>query len=247
MPTALELRVATGRGIRCQERDLAQAVADFYLLECLANVHQYAPAAGALERLEGELAREFAEYLDIAIGGELRHAKGHLHVEELPSELAPFFREVSCSAADRGKAWLVWSVIRRRYGVRALVIAEEVFRLDGWQRNFGGVAWARVAVALREYLEGRAKRRIFVDRCFSLEHNSGCVFDKLWATGNVRPVLDAHGVDDYATLLHHASSEVRLLWRQRHWIVRQEHDPIWLGVQHTDNAEELWPERSGAA
>jgi hypothetical protein len=138
-------------------------------------------------------------------------------------------------------------VIRRRHGLKALDLAENVFRLDGWRRNFGGEAWARVVVALREYLSGRLKRRIFVDRCFSLEHNSGCVFDKLWATGNVRPALEAHGVDDYATLLHHASSQVQLLWRQQLWIVRHDYDPVWLGVQHTDGADDLWPEASGVA
>ena len=126
--------------------------------------------------------------------------------------------------------------------MRALDVAEDVFRMDGWQRNFGGVAWARVVVALREHLKGSIKRRIFVDRCFSLGHNSGCVFDKLWATGGMHTVLASHGIDDYATLLHHASAQVRRLWRQRNWITRQDHDPIWLGVQPTECASDLWPQ-----
>jgi hypothetical protein len=244
VPTAFEERVAHVRGIRHQDRNLSQAIADFYLLENLANVRHYSPAVRLLDELERDLSRQFAEYLDIAIGGELRHATGHLELDEecLPIELAPFFREVTVSSSDRGKAWLVWGIIRRRYGMQALELAEDVFRMDGWQRNFGGVAWARVVVALREYLQGKIKRRIFVDRCFSLEHNSGCVFDKLWSTGGVHTVLSSHGVDDYATLLAHASTPVRRLWRQRNWIARRDYDPIWLGVQPTDSVEDLWPE-----
>ncbi|MFN2614674.1 MAG: hypothetical protein ABR552_07645 [Actinomycetota bacterium] len=105
MPTAFEERVAFGRGIRHQDRNLSQAIADFYLRENLANVRHYSPAVRLLDELEHALAREFAEYLDIAIGGELRHATAHLELDEecLPIELAPFFPEVSVAASDRGE------------------------------------------------------------------------------------------------------------------------------------------------
>ncbi len=48
-------------------------------------------AARMLSRLEAGLAKEFACYLDLAIGGELRYAMHHLGKEALPAELACFF------------------------------------------------------------------------------------------------------------------------------------------------------------
>lgn len=238
MPTALEKRIARGRGICFEERDLAEAIADFYLLETLSNVMEFEAARSPLEHLERQLADDFAAYLDLAIGGELRHAKNRLCPSSLPEELAPFFREVSERRLDRGAAWLVWSVIRRKLDSQALVLAELAFRARGWDRNFGGEAWAQVTSVLRSYLEGVINRRIFVDRCFALEHNSGPVLDKLWGTRNVRVMLDAHGIDDYATLLSFASSNVHRLWRQHEWVRRRDHDPVWLGIQPTDFVDE---------
>ena len=47
------------------------------------------------------------------------------------------------------------------------------------------------------------------------------------------------GGDDYQTLLQHASDAVRTCWRLYEWRRRQEHDPVWLGVQVTDTYDEL--------
>jgi len=209
------------------DRDVTAAAADFYLLETLANVKGDPWAAPRLATHESTLAEEFACYLDIAIGGELRHAKNYLH--ELPKELTPYFREVS--DGERGKAWLTWTVIRRAFGLEALDLAEEVFDDPGWPRNFGGRAWGYVARALRAYLEGARIPRLFVDQCFNLEHNTGCILNKLYNVTRLPRVLSAHGKDDYATLLSAASPEVRERWKWHEWRIRIEHDPIWLGVQ----------------
>jgi hypothetical protein len=47
--------------------------------------------------------------------------------------------------------------------------------------------------------------RVFVDQCFSLEHNTGSVFNKLFETETLAGILDAQYRDDYETLLRHAS------------------------------------------
>ncbi len=75
MPSIQERVVATGRGVRA-ERDLAEAAADFYVLELL-TAREDTGAARMLTKFEGCLAREFACYLDMAIGGELRYAMQH--------------------------------------------------------------------------------------------------------------------------------------------------------------------------
>ena len=119
-----------------------------------------------LAAFEGSLAREFACYLDMAIGGELRYAMQHLGKEALPADLACFFREIE--PGERGMAWMAWNVVRRVLGLRALELATEVFRTPGWAENFGGEAWSLVARLLRDHLRGRVIARVFVDQCFSL-------------------------------------------------------------------------------
>lgn len=235
MPSIRERTVAEGRGVRA-ERDLAEAASDFYLLELL-NARGDPDAARMLAKLEARLAREFACYLDMAIGGELRYAIKHLGKEALPAELACFFREIH--PAERGKAWLVWNVIRRALGLRALELAAELFRTPGWRENFGGEAWAVVARLLKDHLKGRVIARTFVDQCFSLEHNTGSVFNKLYDTSTLGGILEAQGADDYGALLRQASDSVRRGWRLHEWRRRQEHDPTWLGVQMLDTYDEL--------
>ena len=79
----------------------------------------------------------------------------------------------------------------------ALELATEVFRTPGWAENFGGDAWSLVARLLRDHLRGRVIARVFVDQCFSLEHNTGSVFNKLYETETLAGILDAQYRDDY--------------------------------------------------
>lgn len=233
MPTAMEARVARVRRIPYQETNLAEAAADFYLLEALANIEGDLQAKQRLAAFESKLARDFSSYLDLAVGGELRYAQSYLG-RDLPRELAPYFKEVMLHRFDRGTAWLVWDVVRRKYGIKALVLAEKTFEHHGWRSSFGGQPWAAIARVLRTYLEGRINNRIFVDRCWSLEHNNGCAMNKLYSTRGLSAVLGAHGRDDYNTLLNNASTEVRDLWQRHHRRKRraiwEDHDPIWLGI-----------------
>ena len=133
----------------------------------------------------------------------------------------------------------MWSVVRRSLELRALELAEELFSDSRWRENFGGSPWAGVARLLRQYLEGHLSRRIFVDQCFSLQHNSGSVFNKLFETRKLARVLIAQRKDDYETLLVFASDEVRRRWRFREWHRRRDHDPIWLGVQILDTFDDI--------
>ena len=235
MSCVVERTVARANGVR-EERELSEAAADFYLLENLAAGGDE-KAARLLARLEEELASEFSCYLDVAVGGELRYARRHLGDDALPRDLACYFAEIG--PGHRGKAWMVWTVVRRALGLHALELAHDVFSQDGWRENFGGWAWACVARLLRSYLEGELKPRIFVDQCLSLEHNTGSVFNKLFDTSELARVLVAQSEDDYERLLGYASKDVRRRWRLREWRRREGHDPIWLGVQLTDTYEEL--------
>ena len=244
MPSVMEARVARSRRINYEERDLAQVISDFYLLETLGCLHGDQLSRRKLEKFECEIAKEFAAYLDIAVGGELRYAKSMLG-DECPRQLKPFLKEAAL--ADRGTAWLVWGVIRRAWGLEALRLAEETFDLPGWRGAFGGDAWRDITKVLRAYLENRMNTRIFVDRCFSLEHNSGCCFNKLYCVRNVPTVLSAHGNDEYDVLLQYASEETKCLWRRREVLRRKDYDPVWLGgdFPYTLSDVDRWVEKFG--
>ena len=230
-----ERTVARARGC-VPTRDLAEACADFYLLETLTACGDES-ARKELTRLEDRLAEEFCAYLDVAVGGELRYAKNHLPDGTLPTELACFFREIK--PTRRGRAWMVWTIVRRVHGLRAIELAEEVFSRRDWPENFGGWAWAQVVRLLRGYLQGTLCARVFVDQCFSLEHNTGSIFNKLYDTARLSRALVAQSTDDYEALCVFASRSVNRRWRLREWEKRQEHDPTWLGVQVLDTYEEM--------
>src|SRR3970282_1471336 len=86
------------------ERDLSRACSDFHLLERLeANGHEH--AGSMLEQLEGELAREFSEYLSVVVGGEARYVTGtgdddydpcENDVAECPEEDSPDYDADNC-------------------------------------------------------------------------------------------------------------------------------------------------------
>jgi len=229
-----ERTVARGRSVD-PDRDIARAAADFYLLETLAHFRADDWARRRLIEHETELAQEFSQYLDLAIGGELRYASKY--VEELPRELRPFFSEVSVVA--RGRAWLAWTIIRRKLGLRALELAKEMFCDGDWRRGFGGDAWASIARTLLAHLNGQLSPRLFVDQCFDLEHNNGCVFNKLYDCKSLLAVLESHGRDDYPTLLRACSPQTRERWAWHEWRERAEHDPAWLGVQQVCSFENV--------
>ena len=107
--------------------------------------------------------------------------------------------------------------------------SEEAFEQPGWRRNFGGYSWKMTVRVLRPYLDGSRKPRIFVDQCFNLQHNTGSILNKLYNCSKLPEVLEAHGADDYPTLLRHASPEVRRRWRRQDYLQRADHDPVWTG------------------
>jgi hypothetical protein len=150
MPQVRERIVATGRGVRA-ERDLAQAAADFYVLEPL-TARGDADAAKMLAHFEACLAGEFACYLDMAIGASsATPCSTSARTRCPPSSPASFARS---DPGERGMAWMAWTVVRRVLGLRALQFAAHAFGTSGWAENFGGEAWATVARFLRDHLRG---------------------------------------------------------------------------------------------
>lgn len=202
VPIGGETEVAIAAGLD-PTRNLMRDCADYYLLAHLRMPHYLPEAAERLEVLASELAQEFTIYLDLACGGELRHASTWPY--ELPS----------CPVLGRGsdrsvawKDWLAWNTPTYR-----MEYAVEAFEQASWpSRNYGGEPWMLIASTVLAFLRKEMSSEVFVDRVWNLEHHGGCSLNKVYATEELPAVLEAHGRDDYETLLSYSSETTKLLW-----------------------------------
>lgn len=180
--------------------DGASLAADFYLMEWLAAQGD----SGAQHRLTWwlpKLASYLATQLDAIIGLELGHYERAVGPQ--PEPLRSFLVGVVA-----GESRLTWPTARRDHGQpAALRLAEQAFSGPG--AVFGGEAWAPVAALLRRYVCHEMPHAVFVDQCFSIEHNTGSLFDKYFNTNDLAAVLDAQAAGDLQVLTRYASAEVR--------------------------------------
>ncbi|MEH1016374.1 peptidylprolyl isomerase [Micromonospora sp. CPCC 206060] len=201
--------------------DGAALAADFYLLEWLAASGD-AAARARLAEWAPQLGADFAAQLDVIIGTELGHYECARR-DTLDPALAGFLAEVTTGDSRVG-----WWRSRRALGeVPALDLAVQAFAGPGVE--YGGEAWAPIAAMLRRYAAGELPARVFIDQCFTLQHNNGCLFDKYFEAEHLWPVLEAQAAGDLELLARHASAEVRGRW-QRHRRQREAgYSPRWLG------------------
>lgn len=203
--------------------DAASLAADFYLLEWLG-------ADGDTEAVRRfatwlpRLAHYFARQLDLIIGAELGHYE-RARSDTLAAPLAAFLGKVTT-----GDSRVAWPRTRAELGqIQALDLATEAFAGPG--AEYGGEAWAPVAAMMGRYVRHELSHAVFVDQCFTLEHNNGSLFDKYFETENVLRVLDAQAAGELDTLAEHASPEVRHRWNLHRRRRFAGHDPRWLGVR----------------
>jgi hypothetical protein len=214
-------------GFDPSKTDVCRAMCDFYILEGVAGVAFNAipevrldPRAMAISAQARELLTSkidylddvFRRYVDMVVGGELRHhravRKRVLHYE-------------------RPLAWRQWKEIREKVGTQALRDAIELFK-DFHSGSFGGEAWANCTDILLKRETGVFDKLTFIDRVFDAQHNGGSLLNKVeWQTSSpgrfnyhhIKQGLgDAHASDPpgYGPLLLTASFETRLIF-SRWW------------------------------
>lgn len=206
-----------------EDVDAASLAADFYLLEWLSAEGDRG-AAESFAHWTPRLADYLARQIDLTIGGELGHFERGRH-HGLPEPIGSFLYEVT--TGDSRVAW--WRTRQRLGESRALDLAVRAF--DGPGTEYGGEAWGPVAATLRRYVDLELPPGIFLDQCFTLEHNNGSLFDKYFATDDIRSVLDSQAAGDLPALAEHASAEVRLRWLAHQASTLAGYDPVWLGIQ----------------
>jgi hypothetical protein len=192
---------------------LTREASDWYLL--LSVWLDEKDTEGLFLRATNRLAKMFAKYAVMVIGGELRYTCSHVSnvdevvPQELYSSLSRHFRGVS-----RSEAWAAWSAFRESHGTNALYWAENAFEAFGQGNCYGGPKWAYIARTVRMYETGEITPIMFVDMCWGLEHNGGQFFGKLWDTFRLKHVLDCNLKEDYTGLVRFASQSVAKLYTE---------------------------------
>ena len=183
-----------------------------------------------LHTLEGQ----FVRYFDMIIGGELRHIshnipdavinkylkdkpKAHTRViEALRTRSGTKSKDEIAGNTDRGLMWAEWLDIRNELGIDALYAARDLYRDHLWGTTFGGEKWALICDCLIRHLEGRDTDIIFVDTCWSLQHNGGTALNKVWQIHpKLEYVLSAKFSGNISTVAKYSSEWVRKTWERR--------------------------------
>jgi hypothetical protein len=185
---SMEHRVAEDTWNLPTELPLVREAADFYLL---LDLHLDGLDEGKFNSCVVRLSTWFSCYADMVVGGELRYTCGHVGdlTNSVHPELLAVLRGVHHSS--RHEAWDEWATVRALHGADALQWAEQAFKAFG-SSTYGGDKWAYIAEVVRKYVTGEYTPLLFVDMCWSLEHNGGQFFGKLWNTHMLQSVLDAN-------------------------------------------------------
>ena len=323
---------------------LPEACANFYVLERL--IADGSPSAEAqLVEYETELAKEFSAYLDIAVGGELRHvfhvnsnssgddecgdccanalcrtsycgcgdtkcedpdcgcgdedddtgeqacedpgcgcgdevcetsycgccdkyeydcscgdcgACGGSNDDDWADRLHPILEKFALKVRtmvghgdkmwtdDRALAWDQWVHIRHIHGIEAVAMARDCFndRSIWHDGGFGGKPWGTAAGLLYDYLTAAISARVFINMAWSLQHNGGCIFNKVYnetselqqvlelqarSTDYTKPVSNLKVRDTKVSLLECASDQVRKSWQAFAFIRSTKQGQQWIG------------------
>lgn len=132
---------------------------------------------------------------------------------------------------DRSEAWEEWHQFHEVHGNKALRWMEQAFRQEAWEEGYGGDSWAFIVQVAAEYAEGKMTAHAFMDRCWTLHHNGGNVFDKMYDDYTINRILRKQANDDYRFLVRYASPEAASLWEIRTFVLSDslDRDPVWMG------------------
>lgn len=180
------------------------------------------------------MAQVFRNYAHYAIAGELTHHNS----DEMKASFGG-------THAERRAGW--FKFVQHVGGAAAAKYAERMF-LDGrWATAYGGEPWAQIARTLWEFESGHWDAWLFVDRMFSLQHNTGSALNKVeWKqpTGHnyganslqvADGPLDCHANSKFDRLGAFASEDVRKLVTD-YWVLAN-NEQIARGIDVTPMPE----------
>lgn len=121
------------------------------------------------ESFESKIAEMFRDYLALIVLGELRHANEYSE-KGLKFEFVDFNQKI-----NRERCFIERRMFTKESTFRCgMKFFNELY--NGWHESYGGTAWYGIAKAGLMY--GKESNTVFIDHCFDLEHNGGCIFNK---------------------------------------------------------------------
>ena len=121
------------------------------------------------ESFESKVAEMFRDYLALIVLGELRHANRYSE-KGLSFEFVDFNRSI-----NREKCFIERRMFTKESVFRCgMKLFNELY--NGWHESYGGTPWYNIAKS--GLLYGKESNMVFIDHCFDLEHNGGCIFNK---------------------------------------------------------------------
>lgn len=198
------------------------------------------------------MAQVFRNYAHYAIAGELRH---HAY------DNSDVIRNTFGGASGVRAGW--FKFVQHVGGAAAAKYAATMFMDGRWNGSYGGEPWAAIANTLYEFESGHWDAWLFVDRMFSLQHNTGSALNKVtWKPGNHtydanslhagNGPLDCHANSKFGRLGAFASEDVRKIVTD-YWVLAN-NDQIARGIEPTpmpeftlNEAKSTWyePENGG--
>jgi len=127
----------------------------------------------------GTVARSLLFYLWRICIKELRHAKHHMIETAFGDNWQGNPHAVAIYKVGTGSDYMK-SISKN--GILAIgPLFDAVckhYHEGGWLGSFGGEAWGIIADQFREYLDGNMSAMLACDRCWTLVHNTGPIFNK---------------------------------------------------------------------
>ena len=197
--------------IGLQQMNLMAEAASWYLLFDLKDRHPL--AARMFDAQTAQLDETFTRYAFAACYGELRHLYSEDHlVPPLDPAVTEYLRRNRRSSRSTafGSVKLLWED-----GERVMLMKEALraFRKGHWRHGYGGMPWATIAEAWLRRAKGEDSAVIWVDSCWSLQHNSTVFLDKAWLVSHgLQKILDYKMEGRLDLIAPFAKEGVRALW-----------------------------------
>lgn len=129
----------------------------------------------------GDAARQLMFYVWKIIFREMRHGNISVILKSWPAgiegdEAKKLIRDICVGETGDYEACL--NGAKHLSALKAAEACEYAFRHGGWSASFGGPAWADIALQIVKYLRGDMSLMMAADRCWTLVHNNGPIFNK---------------------------------------------------------------------
>lgn len=136
---------------------------------------------------------------------------------------------------ERAAGWAKWHKLVKQDPPAWMRACYAGFRIVSWGGGgYGGKPWAQGARVCYDYLAGNITAELFIDRCWTLHHHGGNIFNKFWHINTLTTrnggyisnpqgkywvrldyVLAVQASGDYDMLAEFCGDTVRFMWKEQ--------------------------------